>query len=295
MLAPPGPRLAVALENGAAQLLESIIRHSARSDGTLAHLAVGEALQGGCGRLLCLLLANASEREARALAATVAKAARVELATQRSPACTMTLVCHSLVLVELGLRLGAPPASAPLRRLSRLLAGAVVSLLPGLGRALRDQAACSKVPVLLEFAALLTRHAAVPEHVRTAWRGLLRCSEPVAALAACLRHRARPVHASCAAHAACALGAALPGDLRAAAEAASGGGGELPGQLTEALSVATCKPCAAAWRRSFPTPESSCTALTPWSGPWRPGSRASGACSRLRRATRGGGAAADAP
>jgi hypothetical protein len=133
-LSPPSPRLAVALTCGALPVLEALIRRTAQEPEGFAAVRLWHLRTGASNTLhvfLAAALAHGREREAAALAASLAKGARLELARagqqQQQPREGLLVGLLGACAVRL-VPAASQPDSPALRQLCGLLCGMVGSL-----------------------------------------------------------------------------------------------------------------------------------------------------------------------
>jgi hypothetical protein len=132
--APPGPRLAAALEGGGVQLMEALLRRAGREPAGDAVFVLGDVVTTTSkiqAQLLLCLLAHSPEQQATALAASFAKAARSDVGrTYSTHHALLRLWC--MVPAELhDIQWQGEPSPA-LRQLAGLLAGVLCDLGPAL-------------------------------------------------------------------------------------------------------------------------------------------------------------------
>jgi hypothetical protein len=187
-VAPPGPRLAAALEGGGLQLMEALLRQAGQELLGPAAMALFNAQQGrgaGVAWLLISLLAHSPEQQAAALAASFAKAARADLPRVKNSLNTALRFLAETAFLLRSIQWQGEPSPA-LRQLAGLLAGVLCDVSSALSSYTCIRYACVQpcVVTCLSLTALLASHGTGA--VRRAWRAQLLSLGPSSCWAPCV-------------------------------------------------------------------------------------------------------------
>jgi hypothetical protein len=201
--------------------MEALLRRAGREPGGSASSVLLQALGQAqvVSPLLLCLLAHSPEQQAAALAASLAKAVRLELGSPSAWSRAAMLFYDSLADFSRIMTVGQP--SPALRQLAGLLAGVLCDVGPALCSSAALKYLNVQYPVVgcLHLTALLACHGTGA--ARAAWRAQLLSLKPLRLLRSVFEGGFQTLSAVFPATAACAVAAAVPEELRAAALQAS--------------------------------------------------------------------------